>query len=145
MIYRQIGWFSVAGVVGFGIDAGILYLLLACGLGPYVSRLFSFLSAVYVTWLINSRLTFADRPGESLRRGGMRYFVAMAMGGLINYGVYSAFITTGWAPVFGLIAGTGAGMACNFLSARYWVFRNRTNQRADGRRRPASKGTSPSP
>ena len=141
MIHRQIGWFTIAGIAGFGVDASVLYLLLACGLGPYSARLFSFLAAVFVTWQINRLRTFAVRPGELLWREALRYLAAMAFGGIVNYAVYSAIVTAGWAPILGLIAGTGSGMICNFLSARFWVFRHHPQSLRKGCCRQASRRT----
>ncbi|UVK45695.1 GtrA family protein [Mesorhizobium sp. AR07] len=126
MINRQIGWFAIAGVVGFAADAGVLYLLLAYGLGPFVSRFFSFLAAVFVTWQLNRHKTFPTRSDEPLWREGLRYLTAMMFGGAANYAVYCAFVMAGWLPILGLVAGTGAGTVLNFLSARSWVFRDRS-------------------
>ncbi|WP_136619920.1 MULTISPECIES: GtrA family protein [Mesorhizobium] len=126
MINKQIGWFATAGVAGFAADAGVLYLLLACGLGPFASRFFSFLAAVFVTWQLNRHKTFAVKSGEPLWREGLRYLGAMTFGGAANYAVYSAFIMGGWRPILSLVAGTGAGTVLNFLSARSWVFRDRS-------------------
>jgi putative flippase GtrA len=128
MIRRQVGWFAVAGIAGFITDAVILYLALAAGLGPFTGRALSFLAAVGTTWGINRRHTFTVRPGEPLWREGLRYLAAMAFGGVVNFACYGAVIAvlprSSWAPLAGLVVGTGFGMVCNFLSARYWVYRH---------------------
>ncbi|RWC25188.1 MAG: GtrA family protein [Mesorhizobium sp.] len=132
MIHKQIGWFAVVGVAGFAADASVLYLLLAFGLGPFASRAFSFLTAVFVTWQLNRRKTFAVQPGEPLWREGLRYLSAMTLGGAANYAVYGAFIMARWSPILGLVAGTGIGTVLNFLSARSWVFRDRSQTASRG-------------
>ncbi|MBY4949737.1 GtrA family protein [Cupriavidus respiraculi] len=127
MIRRQIAWFAVAGVAGFIADAAVLYLALGAGLGPYGGRVLSFLAAVAVTWAINRRHTFEVTPGEPLWREGLRYLAAMAFGGAVNFTGYGTVIAlapaTRWTPLAALVVGTGLGMVCNFLSARYWVYR----------------------
>src|SRR6185437_12886929 len=65
---RQFLRFALAGVVGFVVDAAVLYALLALGLGYYLGRVFSFLAAAFTTWQINRRHTFAARAdGRWLR------------------------------------------------------------------------------
>lgn len=46
---RQVIRFVIAGVVGFVVDAGILCLALAVGLGYFAGRAVSFLCAVWAT------------------------------------------------------------------------------------------------
>jgi putative flippase GtrA len=45
----------------------------------------------------------------------------------VNYGVYAALVhayplVREW-PVLGVAAGAGAGLVVNYLSSRFWVFR----------------------
>jgi putative flippase GtrA len=119
--------FGVGGVVGFLVDSGVLYALMAVGLGPYAARVPSFLCAATATWLINRYWTFADR--RSLRRGSEwgRYVVAMIAGGVLNYAVYAVLVghsevVRTW-PVLGVAAGSLAGMVLNFLSSWFLVFK----------------------
>ncbi|WP_408161241.1 GtrA family protein [Caballeronia jiangsuensis] len=58
---REFLRFDFAGVVGFVVDAGVLYAALSLGCGPYLGRVISFLCAAFVTWQINRRITFARR------------------------------------------------------------------------------------
>ncbi|MER8372094.1 GtrA family protein [Mesorhizobium sp. M1406] len=132
MIHKQIGWFAIAGVAGFAADASVLYLLLACDLGPFTGRLFSFMAAVFVTWQLNRHKTFAVQSGEPLWCEGLRYLAAMTFGGAANWAVYGAFIMVGWSPISGLVAGTGVGTVFNFLSARSWVFQDRSQSARRG-------------
>lgn len=129
---NQIRWVGIAGVAGFATDAGILYLLFACGFGPFTGRLFSLLTAVFVTWEFNCHKSFAVQYSGPLWREGLRYLAVMMFGGAANYATYSALIMAGWPPILGLVAGTGIGTVLNFLSARSWVFRNRTQSTRRG-------------
>ncbi len=120
--------FGVAGTLGFIVDAGLAQILII-GLSAnfYLARLLSFLCAVATTYSFNRRYTFADRvngkrPGE--RR---RYLVAMTAGFCLNYGTYAVLgfyypFFHQW-PILAILAGSFAGLAINYTSARYWVFR----------------------
>ncbi len=128
---EQILRFALAGVAGLLVDMAVLYLALRAGLDPYGGRLLSFLAAVFATWQINRRYTFATAadaaPATSLWRQWWHYLGAMAVGGLLNYALYSLLIALGpKRPLFPLAAvacGSLAGMTLNFLSAKLLVFR----------------------
>jgi putative flippase GtrA len=126
---RQVIRFVIAGVVGFVVDAGILYLALAAGLGYFAGRAVSFLCAVWATWQINRRYTFTSGHRESAWVEWWRYLAAMSVGGVVNYGAYSATVLAlkrlPFLPLLAVAVGSLAGMAVNFASAKLWVFRER--------------------
>ena len=128
MIGRQAAFFVVAGVIGFAVDAAVLQLALVLGTGPYVGRSISFLSAVFTTWQINRRVTFAggERVGSTWGEW-WRYVYAMIFGGLLNLAAYVLVIHTvqagAWAPFLGVAVGSLVGMVANFLTSKLWVFR----------------------
>jgi putative flippase GtrA len=125
----QILRFALAGVVGFVVDAGILWLALHLRLGYFAGRAVSFLAAVWATWQLNRRFTFASEQAGSAWQQWWRYLAAMAAGGCVNYATYSAVVLSlhpsGLLPFFGVAAGSLAGLGVNFASARWWVFRHR--------------------
>lgn len=128
-IARQFLSFAVVGAIGFVVDLGVLYLV-APALGWYGGRVLSFLAAATVTWALNRRFTFAGRhSGASIRREYLRYLLTMLGGALVNYGAY--VLTLHWlggplAPALGVALGSGAGLAVNFLTARFLVFKGLT-------------------
>lgn len=125
---RQFALFCVAGVIGFLVDAGIVQgLVVGGGFDPYASRIVSFLCALTATWLFNRRYTFASRRDEGLWREWSRYAFAMLGGFVANYATYAALVyalplVRQW-PVLGVAAGSVAGLAVNYLSSKFWVYR----------------------
>ncbi len=119
--------FALAGIVGFIVDAGMLWLMLWIGLGYFAGRAASFLVAVWVTWRLNRQFTFSDKRCGSVWREWWRYLTAMFAGGCVNYAAYSVVILNlpprVFVPYVGVAAGSLAGLAVNFFSARWWVFR----------------------
>lgn len=125
----QFSRFAVIGGAGFFVDVGVLYLFLGLGLDPYSARVISFIAAATFTWLGNRAFTFRSPAthGRRFASEWLLYVVAMAIGGLVNYGVYALLITLTalfreqpWMAVAG---GTGAGMLINFLFARRILYR----------------------
>jgi putative flippase GtrA len=123
--------FAFAGVAGLAVDVAVLYLALGLGLGFYAGRVVSFLCAVFATWQINRRYTFTgagvDAAAVSLWREWWLYLAAMMGGGLVNYAAYSAAIAFGprvalW-PMAAVAIGSLGGMAVNFASAKFFVFK----------------------
>lgn len=124
---RRLFLFGVAGVLGFVVDVGVLYLL-APWLGWYAARVLSFLAAATATWAFNRRFTFAVGRPASLWREYVSYVVAMLGGAAVNYAVYVLTLHTvqgPWAAALGVALGSLCGMVVNYLSARHLVFRSR--------------------
>ena len=127
-LLRQFFAFGAVGVAGFGVDAGVLTLLLRSGIaGPYLGRVVSFLCAASCTWILNKTYTFADRGNrDGLASQWLRFLGANAVGGLVNYGVYSlllsqsAFFST--YPVAAVAVGSLSGLTVNFALSRTFVF-----------------------
>ncbi|MFL9963451.1 GtrA family protein [Paraburkholderia sediminicola] len=127
--------FAIAGAIGFVVDAGVLYAALALGCGPYVGRVISFISAAFVTWQINRRITFAPNQHVSLWREWCQYLAAMSLGGVCNYGAYAAalhLLPHGAAsPLLAVAVGSIAGMFVNFATAKLWVFKAASQENAE--------------
>jgi putative flippase GtrA len=123
---REFLSFAVVGVIGLGVDLGVLYLL-APAFGWYGARIVSFLAAASTTWALNRRYTFAHRQsGASIGREYLGYLLTMLGGALVNYTVYALtlhWLAGTWAPALGVALGSCAGLAVNFLSARNLVFK----------------------
>lgn len=126
-MFRQIFFFAVAGVIGLLVDVAVLYAAKGL-LGPFYGRAVSFFAAVIATWLVNRSLTFGARhSGLNRRNEFTAYFTLMLAGGAVNYAVYSALVLA--LPLvrqhlfLGVAAGSLAGMAVNFLTSRYLLFR----------------------
>ncbi|WP_432711235.1 GtrA family protein [Paraburkholderia acidicola] len=127
MIGNQFIRFAIAGVIGFIVDASVLYLALACGLGLFAGRAVSFIAAVWVTWRINRRHTFRERAERSAWAEWWRYLLSMLGGASVNYAAYSAVVLTlhGWrlVPLFAVACGSVAGLFVNFFVAKRWAFK----------------------
>jgi putative flippase GtrA len=125
---REFLLFALAGVIGLGVDVGVLYLA-APLLGWYAARVLSFLAAATATWSLNRRYAFATRnSGASLAREYAGYLLTMLGGAVVNYGVYVFVLHSlagPWVPALGVALGSCAGLALNFLAARQLIFKSR--------------------
>lgn len=126
--WQRFLWFVLSGVIGFVVDAGILYATKAI-LGLLLARLLSFLCAVLATWLVNRCFTFRDKTaGLGLFREWLSYLGLMLMGGLLNYSVYACLVLNVEIahayPVLGVAVGSIAGMLMNLVTSRYLLYRH---------------------
>lgn len=124
---RELGWFGVAGAIAFAVDVGILYLVKPT-LGLYWGRGVSFFCAVLVTWLLNRNITFKYRSSRSSAFWEFsQYLLVMLGGGSVNYLVYAGLLQISEAierePVWGVAAGSIAGLLFNFSFARFLIFK----------------------
>ncbi|GAB2178137.1 GtrA family protein [Dongia sp. agr-C8] len=124
--------FGIVGGIGFLVDTGVLYLMLAWSLDPYSGRVFSFLAAATATWILNRSFTFRrDSPSGKHPAGEwLAYLGLMVIGGLVNYGIYAAAVALSEPvhrqPVIGVALGAIAGMAINFWTSKTMVFERKT-------------------
>jgi putative flippase GtrA len=128
-IRREVALFAVGGVLGLCVDAGIAQALVGlAGWNVYTARVVSFLSAATFTWWWNSRHTFAHRnSGRSARAEWLHWMALMAVGAVINNGVYllvlQAFPGLRPWPAVAVAVGSAAGATANYLFARTLLFR----------------------
>lgn len=119
--------FGLVGIAGFVVDVGVLYGL-APVFGWYGGRIASFVAAATVTWLLNRRYTFQAQHGiRSIWVEYLMYLASMLGGATLNYGVYALTLHglyVSGAAALGVAFGSIAGLAVNFLAARYLVFKS---------------------
>lgn len=86
---KQIIKFTIVGTIGFFTDALILLLFVEKFLFSIeLSRIFSFLFAVFVTWLINRSYTFTKTKKYSKKKEYFYYLLIQSLGACINYLVF---------------------------------------------------------
>jgi putative flippase GtrA len=126
---REFLSFAAVGVLAFIVDAGVLSLAVWSGSGPHFGRVLSYLCAVTVSWECNRRFTFSATRTRASLSSWARFAVAQLGGAAVNLGTYFLLIelspTVARNPVIGVAAGSVAGLAINFTSARLVVFRGK--------------------
>jgi putative flippase GtrA len=128
---RQFLKFCLVGGIGFVVDAGTLTLMTRYGgIGPIVARLISmFVFGMTTTWLLNRSLTFRAQSGGSVLAEYLRFAAANAIGNSINFAIHAGLVETSPLvhdyPALGAVAGTAVGLAFNFTSSKYFVFRRK--------------------
>lgn len=122
--------FAAIGVVGFAVDVTVLDALVAgLGLSPFAARIFSYLAAATTTWALNRNITFRGDRSDRLLREWLHFLATNAIGGTVNYLVYSALVGSA-APfarhlALAVAAGSLAGLAFNYVCSARFVFHGR--------------------
>jgi putative flippase GtrA len=120
-VLKRFFLFGFVGIVGFLVDTGVLYLIKdLCGL--YLARIFSFIAAVFTTWVLNRLITFKqDGSGLTRLNEFFAYFFLMLFGGMVNYLTFALLVAKFEFviryPIVGVAAGSIAGLIVNFLTA----------------------------
>ncbi len=119
-IKHEVSFFVLAGSAGFITDTAIL-LALNQYLNPFISRALSFGLALIVTWIINSRFTFKNKP-----KNIFRYIAGQNLGIIANYSVYTSCIyilgETKKDLISAMIISSTGAMVLNFFLMKYWAF-----------------------
>ena len=125
---KQFVWFTLAGLAGLAVDAGLFVLLTRTFLWSIApARTVSVCCMVLTTWVLNRAVTFAQQ--RSPRRGAefVRYAAVQASGLVVNIGVFALCLWLSPAlrqvPLVPLVAGAAVGFAFNFAVTRTLVFR----------------------
>jgi putative flippase GtrA len=120
--------FSIVGAVGFGIDAGVMTLLLRLGYNVIAARVVSFSMAVSATYILNRAWTFSAFKKPATRAQYTLYVTTQLIGALINLATF--FLAGNLVPelhdrpVVALALGAAVAMLFNFIASRYFVFRS---------------------
>lgn len=131
MLKKQFISFSIIGGVGFVVDTGVLYFLIyAFDANLYLGRIFSYLCAVTITWILNRTFTFGSGKQKNCQIGLWRQWGKFAacntLGAVINYTIYALLITFSSVlyanPVFAVAIGTLFSVNVNFLLSKKYVF-----------------------
>ncbi len=128
MLHRQLLHFSIAGSLGFLIDACVTQVLVQfAGTDPFVARAVAVCLAIAFTFAYNRRITFADHRDDGRWHQLARYLAGNSVGLIVNYAVYAACLAL-WPwlrtwPALAVAGGALAGMSVNFVAARYLVFK----------------------
>jgi putative flippase GtrA len=127
MWFRQFLSFAWIGALAFFVDAGVLFVAMEGGLGPYVGRCLSWTAAATFTWYLNRVTTFRGLGREESRFSQWgRFLMANSVGGGINLFVYAMAIAASdivrGAPWLGVALGSIAGLIANFLLSKRLVF-----------------------
>jgi len=126
-IFKQFTKFCTIGVIGTGIDFGILNLgVLILSWNVYAAATISFILAATNNFFLNKYWTFTDKSKGSRFIGQYAQYLAVSVGGLLlNLGIMFVLIEQldlwyNWAKVFA----TGLVIMWNFSLNKYWTFRN---------------------
>lgn len=118
--------FGVVGTVGFVVDAAVLTLAIAAGLGPWYGRALSYLTGATTTFALNRIWTFRGAGRDGVLRQWALFLLVNLLGFACNYTTYAALITlvpfVAAHPVLGVAAGSIAGLFGNFAMSRRFVF-----------------------
>lgn len=119
--------FGVVGVLGFMWDT-VTVLSMRHLIGLTGAMILAYFVAASMNWLMNRLWTFRGMgsAGSMLRQWGT-FLAANSLGFLLNRGTALTLVYTvplcNVHPVLALVAGTFAGMFCNFTLSRRLVFR----------------------
>jgi putative flippase GtrA len=129
-VSRQFFLFTIGGVIGFVVDAGLAQALVSWSdWNAYYSRLVSIPAAATVTWLWNRWQTFANQEsGRSLLSEWLHWMALMGVGALVNYGTYAALLMAfpmlhRW-PAIAIVGGSVVAALFNFSTARLMLFKS---------------------
>lgn len=118
--------FAVVGTLGFVWDTGTVYALRA-HTGLYVAGCAGFVVAASVNWAINRAWTFRGRAHGAAHLQWLRFMAANLVGFVVNRGVFFILVAASAAvraqPVWGIMAGSLAGLCFNYFLSKKLVFR----------------------
>lgn len=119
--------FALVGSVGFIVEAVLIsYLSTYQDIDPLYGRLVSFPIAVFVTWLMNRKVTFKSH--NSPRTESLKYYIVQTFGALCNLCIFLILIFSfkflEQKPVIPLAVASILVLPINFILSRSWVYRS---------------------
>ena len=119
---RQFSSFLAVGVATTAVHYAVLIgLVEAWALNPVWATTLGFLTAVLLSYLLNRRYTFDQRP--AFHAGLLKYCAATSVGLLLNAGTMALLTSWGLYYVLAQVIASGVALVWNFSAARFVVFR----------------------
>jgi putative flippase GtrA len=121
--------FGLVGVGGLLVDLAVLYAVIwGFMLTPVAAKVVSFLAAATFTWWMNRKYTFGH-SGKALLHEWASFLATNALGGVVNFSVYTAMVTQllplVWMPALATAVGSISGLSFNYFGSKYLVFKPR--------------------
>lgn len=119
---RQFSRFLAVGVATTAVHYGVLIALVETwDIDPVLGTTAGFVTAVFLSYLLNRRYTFEERP--TFGPGLLKYYASVSMGLVINAGLMAQLTAWGVHYLPAQVVASGAALIWNFLAARFVVFR----------------------
>jgi putative flippase GtrA len=81
---RQATIFGLVGLVNTAVGYGTIIALMAMNLGPVVANAGGYALGLFVSYLLNSRITFSHSAGASDWSSLLRFLISFALAWLLN-------------------------------------------------------------
>jgi putative flippase GtrA len=121
---RQFSRFLAVGVATTAVHYGVLIALVETwNTNPVVATTAGFMTAVLLSYLLNRRYTFEERP--AFHAGLLKYYAAVSVGLVLNAGTMAVLTDWGIYYLLAQVIASGVALIWNFLAARYLVFRRK--------------------
>lgn len=135
-LMEQIIKFGVVGVLCFGIDFGIFYVLNnIVGVHYSIAAFFGFMISLIVNYILSMKYVFERKENADKRAEFIMFAILSAVGLVINEailvgcveGIYGRFIwiqnliTVGTAEVLAKLVATGVVMVYNFITRKIFI------------------------
>jgi len=119
---REIGRFSLAGVINTIVGYGVIFGLQASGVSPYASNMVGYAAGLTCAFLLNRYFVFSARG----RWGGhaIRFLVAFVVAYGLNLTCLHAILSAGGNAYLAQAVAGVAYLVPMFLMSRNWVFRS---------------------
>jgi len=127
-VVKQALSFWLIGLVGFAVDATILYFLRSLfDTDIMIARFLSLGTAMTVSWYLNRKLTFAGQSDDKAWREWLYYSTVNSVGAVINYCLFIWLVMNNdyFAEYLMIPLSIASGLAAvvNFLLTKYVIFR----------------------
>ncbi|MBL1292894.1 MAG: GtrA family protein [Thiotrichales bacterium] len=128
---KQAFSFWLIGLVGFAVDAAILYFFrLSFDTSIFIARFISLGTAMTVSWYLNRKLTFSGQTSDNALKEWLYYLAVNSVGAVINYSLFLWLVMNNdyFAEYLMIPLAIASGLAAvvNFLLTKFVIFPNKT-------------------
>ncbi|MBA5724272.1 GtrA family protein [Candidatus Liberibacter sp.] len=121
---KKIIIFGINGLIGFVVDAFLLFIVIRFGINPFLGRAFAMGMALLATWQLNRFFAFKKKSRHGLFVEAICYGTVGISSAILNYAIYIGLLILhpGLSPLLAMVLSSVFVMPFSFFGYARFVF-----------------------
>ncbi|MCB1115177.1 MAG: GtrA family protein [Chlamydiia bacterium] len=119
---KKLSLFSLSGVINAALGFTLIFSFMAAGLSPRLSNAFSYFIGFFFSFFMGKHVIFRSKEKKSLPEL-LQYALTFSLAYCLNLATLMLALKIGMSPYLSQIFAGASFAIVNYLSSRFWVFK----------------------